>query len=945
MSMRRRSAGGRGHWRQLQAVGLSLLVAGLVAIGVVATAGATPPSTGSVVSNAAQPQAGYTPDTPFASGQSINVVLPANSAFDTASGNSTSALQIVECSTPDGVVPTKNISDFCDDWTQQGPTVLPNADGSVTYDGYEILALPDTPGGETSSPIVCSNTAATECSLYIGDNYQSDGAAHLWSQPFYISPSSSDSGSPAGDGSPPPTVTAPDPSLSTVVASPTTATADGVDLSTVTVTLLGTGAVPVSGKAVALSASSSTATVAGPSPALTNSSGQTTFTVTDTVAEPVTLTATDTTDSVVLTKTATVTFQAPVASASNSSVSASPTTVAPGGSTTITVTLRDQADDAQPVAGQTVTLSGTGSAVITPAATPNVTNSAGVVTFTATDTVAETVTFTATDTTESTVLSDTASVTFGNLTVSASKSTVTVPAAAPLGAQGTTATVTLLSASGSPVAGKAVSLQASAGTSVQIGDPSPATTDASGQVSFKLTDTAVESVTLTATDTTDSIELTSQPTVAFQTSEPSAASSTVTAPVTTSPADGETQTLILVTLKDQFGNPVSGKTVNVVGSPSGNVQVHPISIGSTQPGITTASGQAQFEADDSHAETVTFTATDTTDNLVLSQTVSITYLAGAGDPDSLGSTVTVSPANPPADGSTPSTITVTLTDYFSNPVAGQTITLAALNGSSTVTPASAVTDQAGQATFSATDATAEIVTYQATDVSDSNTVFAAEGVVTFGSPPAPPPSANDCSVVANPTSVPADGTSTATITVLLYDDNGDPVTGKTVTLTPSGGKSTVTATNGTTNNSGMATFTVSDATAESVTYTADDTTDSLNLTALPAAVTFAAVTAGSTGGTTTSTSTTSTTGAAGTTTTTVPPSSSSGSSSSAPVSLASSNTGNTGSGQSTLAVTGASPLLPWLIGLGFLFLVVGTIGRRRFDSSATQPDEVEGQPQ
>ena len=292
----------------------------------------------------------------------------------------------------------------------------------------------------------------------------------------------------------------------------------------------------------------------------------------------------------------------------------------------------------------------------------------------------------------------------------------------------------------------------------------------------------------------------------------------------------------------------------------GNVQVHPISIGGTQAGTTTASGEAEFEADDSQAETVTFTATDTTDSVVLSQTVSITYVAGAGDPNSLGSTVTVSPANPPADGSTSSTITVTLTDYFSNPVAGATITLAALNGSSKITPTSAVTNQAGQVTFSATDSTAEIVTYQATDVSDGNTVFPSEGVVTFGSPPAPPPAAAYSSVVADPTSLPADGTHTATVSVLLYDGNGDPVSGKMVALNAAAGSSKVAATSATTNNSGMATFAVSDTTAESVTYSADDTTDKVNLSALTVTVTFTAATAGSTTtSTTTPTSTTTTT--------------------------------------------------------------------------------------
>ena len=95
----------------------------------------------------------------------------------------------------------------------------------------------------------------------------------------------------------------------------------------------------------------------------------------------------------------------------------------------------------------------------------------------------------------------------------------------------------------------------------------------------------------------------------------------------------------------------------------------------------------------------------------------------------------------------------------------------------------AVTNAAGQATFTVTDATAEVVTYQATDVTDENAVLNAEAVVTFGNPPTPPAVAEFCSVAASSTSVPADGKQTATISVLLDDGNGDPVSGKSVTLT------------------------------------------------------------------------------------------------------------------------------------------------------------------
>jgi hypothetical protein len=141
---------------------------------------------------------------PFDSGQLVNVNVPVGAdcyassspCFTTGSGNADSSVQIVECSTPNGVYPTSNIQNFCDDYTQQGPSVDPdlNGDGGLTYDGYTILALPDVPGGENTSPITCGSTAATECSLYIGDNYQNDGAAHVWSQPFLVNTDQTDSG-------------------------------------------------------------------------------------------------------------------------------------------------------------------------------------------------------------------------------------------------------------------------------------------------------------------------------------------------------------------------------------------------------------------------------------------------------------------------------------------------------------------------------------------------------------------------------------------------------------------------------------------------------------------------------------------------------------------------------------------------------------------------------
>jgi pseudomonalisin len=83
------------------------------------------------------------------------------------------------------------------------------------------------------------------------------------------------------------------------------------------------------------------------------------------------------------------------------------------------------------------------------------------------------------------------------------------------------------------------------------------------------------------------------------------------------------------------------------------------------------------------------------------------------------------------------------------------------------------------------------------------------------------PSASASTISASPTSVPADGTTASTVTVVVKDANGDALPGQAVTLSPGGGSSTISPTGPvTTDSSGAATFSVTDSTPEAVTYTA-----------------------------------------------------------------------------------------------------------------------------
>src|SRR5207237_184795 len=152
---------------------------------------------------------------------------------------------------------------------------------------------------------------------------------------------------------------------------------------------------------------------------------------------------------------------------------------------------------------------------------------------------------------------------------------------------------------------------------------------------------------------------------------------------------------------------------------------------------------------------------------------------------------------------------------------GKVISLAAGSGSSTITTVSGTTNASGQASFTVKDASVESVTYTATDSTDTLTITQT-ATVTFTVGPV---TAGTSTISATPTSVVADGATTSTITVTVKDAGNHPVSGKTVALSQGAGSSAISAASGPSNASGVVTFTVKDAKAEDVTYTAKDTTD------------------------------------------------------------------------------------------------------------------------
>jgi len=125
--------------------------------------------------------------------------------------------------------------------------------------------------------------------------------------------------------------------------------------------------------------------------------------------------------------------------------------------------------------------------------------------------------------------------------------------------------------------------------------------------------------------------------VTFTTGAADAAQSTLTSSLANVVADGVASSTLTVTLKDAYGNPINGHAVSLTqGSGS--------SVIAAVYDTTDADGRAVFTVTNARAETVTYTAGDTTDNVTIDQTaqVNFTRLPSGGG----GSTVTA-----PAPGS------------------------------------------------------------------------------------------------------------------------------------------------------------------------------------------------------------------------------------------------------------------------------------------------------
>lgn len=398
-------------------------------------------------------------------------------------------------------------------------------------------------------------------------------------------------------------------------------------------------------------------------------------------------------------------------SASQSTLSAAPTSIPagnPGTVSTITVTAKDASGD--PVSGASVVLSATGSN--NTIVQPGPTDASGVATGTLSSTTAETKVVSATAdgvgiNQTATVIVDPAGAATLAFIVQPSNTVAGSPIAPAV-------QVEILDQYGNRVTSATNDVTLSIGTNPGGGTLSGTTTLAAVNGVSTFSNLSINNVgigyTLSASGTGIASGATSN---AFNITgvPPSASLSTVNAsPTSITASNGSSISTITVTARDAGGNPISGATVVLAATGSGNVLTQPA-------GPTGASGMATGTLSSTAAGPKTVSAT--IDGVAINQMPVVTVDAGA--PSATQSTVNADPTSILV-GSGSSTITVTVNDQFGNPVSGSSVNLGSTGtGNSFVQPGPTNASGVTTGTFSSSVAEPKTISAQADGVGINQT--------------------------------------------------------------------------------------------------------------------------------------------------------------------------------------------------------------------------------
>ncbi|WP_434777457.1 invasin domain 3-containing protein [Neisseria sp. Ec49-e6-T10] len=555
----------------------------------------------------------------------------------------------------------------------------------------------------------------------------------------------------------------------TLNVSPSSIVADGTTEATVTITLSDANGNPVSGEAakLAISLSGSLGTLGNITEA---GNGVYTAKLTSTTAGSETVGFSY--DGTVATgKTAPITYTAGDVDLGhgNTTLNVSPSSIVADGTTEATVTITLSDANGNPVSGEAsklaISLSGSLGSL---SSITDVGNGVYTAKLTSTTAGSETVGFSYDGTVAT---GKTAPITYtagdvdlghGNTTINVSPSSIVAD-----GTTEATVTITLSDANGNPVSGEASKLAISLSNS--LGDIQGIISESTvGVYTVKLTSTTAGSETVGFSyDGTVATGKTAPITYTAGDVDLGHASTSIAVNPSSIVADGTTEATVTITLSDANGNPVSGEASKLVISLSGSLGTLG-NITDVGNGVYTA----KLTSTTAGSETVGFSYDGT---VATGKTAPITYTAGDVDLGHGNTTINVSPSSIVADGTTEATVTITLSDANGNPVSGEAAKLAiSLSGS--LGSLSSITD-VGNGVY-----TAKLTSTTA----GSETVgFSYDGTVATGKTAPITYTAGDVdlghastSIAVNPSSIVADGTTEATVTITLSDANGNPVSGE-----------------------------------------------------------------------------------------------------------------------------------------------------------------------
>ncbi|MCT4705409.1 Ig-like domain-containing protein [Enterobacteriaceae bacterium H16N7] len=380
-----------------------------------------------------------------------------------------------------------------------------------------------------------------------------------------------------------------------------------------------------------------------------------------------------------------------------------------------------------------------------------------------------------------TFMADSATATLSNLTVTTDNAIANGTATNALKA-------VVTDASGNPVSGITVTFRATNGGRMTLAS---VVTTTEGVAITTLTNTVAgeTSVTATANDSSRSVTTTFIPDGNSATL--TAANLTVT--MNNALADGTAKNGVQAIVTDAYGNLVPGVTVRF-SADNGATVIY-------SEAITNAQGVASTGLTSTVAGVARVTAVVNGE----SQSVDTTFVADGSTATITANNLTVLSDNAKADGQATNQVQAKVTDSQGNLIAGATVNFTASNGAS-ITTASVVTDAQGLASTTLTNIHAGITKVTATvnDTSRSvDTTFMADGGTA---------TIIDGNLTVTANNAKANGTATNAVQAIITDEQGNLVSGVTVSFSATNGAQLSTATI-ITDEHGLASTTLTNATA------------------------------------------------------------------------------------------------------------------------------------